>query len=110
MKNLAQAINIGDKFNSPWGDTSGLHSIGNLVSIIIGIAFALAGLILLFYMIVGGIGMIAGAGENNPQKVGQGKQALTSALIGFVVVFVAYWIIRIIELITQSNFITNPGI
>lgn len=52
--------------------------------------------------------IIRGAGNDDPKAVGQGKEAITSALIGFGIIFVAYWIIRLIELITATNFITSP--
>ena len=50
--------------------------------------------------------MITGAGQDNPQKVGQGKTAVTAALIGFIIVFISYWLVQIIERITGVN-ITN---
>ena len=49
--------------------------------------------------------MIAGAGKSDPQSVEKGKKAATSALIGFVVVFSAYWIVKLIETITGLNLI-----
>ena len=53
--------------------------------------------------------MIAGAGQDNPERAAKGKQAATSALIGFIIIFAAYWIIRLIEIITGVAFITAPG-
>ena len=41
--------------------------------------------------------MIAGAGKDNPEQTAKGKQAVTSAVLGFVVVFAAYWIVQLIE-------------
>ncbi len=99
---------LGDVFGSPFGRAGG-STISNLVSIIISIAFSLAGIILLFYFVLGGIGIISGAGNNDPQQVAKGKQAITNALAGFMVVFLAYWIIRIIEIIVGRPFITLPG-
>lgn len=54
--------------------------------------------------------MIAGAGNQNPEQTAKGRQAVTSAVIGFVVVFAAYWIVRLIEEILGARFITEPGI
>lgn len=100
------AVNIGSTFNSPFGQEKG---IGSLVSVIISNALVIAGIILVFFFIFGGISMIAGAGQDNPEKAAKGKQAATSALLGFIIIFAAYWIIRIIESITGLN-ILNPGI
>jgi len=96
------AINIGEKFfgensNTPLAEISG---IGSLVTIVVNTAFVLAGIILLFFFIFGGISIIAGAGKDNPEQAAKGKQAITSALLGFIVVFAAYWIVQLIELVT----------
>jgi len=106
--NLLAAIGIpiGETFKSPFGQT---QSIGDLVSILLRGSMTVAGIIILFFIVFGGISMIAGAGSDNPDQAAKGKQALTAAAIGFVVVFVAYWIIRIIEVIAGKPFITAPG-
>jgi len=96
MKYLAQ-VPIATTFGSPLGNGK---TIGDLVSVIISISFVVAGIVLLFSFIIGGISLISGAGQNNPEKLEKGKQALTSAVIGFVVVFTAYWIVKLIQQIT----------
>jgi hypothetical protein len=100
-------IPIGKTFGSPFGQEKGL---ADLVSVIVSSAFAIASVILLFFFIFGGISMIAGAGQDNPEKAAKGKQAVTSAAIGFIIIFAAYWIVRLIEVIIGVNFITAPGI
>jgi hypothetical protein len=66
-------------------------------------AIVIAGIILLFLLLFGGLSVIMGAGQSNPQKTAQGKSALTSAVIGFIIIFFAYWIIRAIEIITGAT-------
>lgn len=100
------AVDIGSKFGSPFGQSKG---IGDLVSAIVSNTLVVAGIILVFFFVIGGISMIAGAGQDNPEKAAKGKQAATSALLGFIIIFAAYWIIRIIESVTGLN-ILNPGI
>lgn len=105
MDKLAE-IKIGDTF---LGTSSKLADPGNVslyVSAIITGAISVAGIILLFLLISGGIGMIAGAGKSDPQTVEKGKKAATSALIGFIVVFSAYWIVKLIETITGLSLIS----
>ncbi len=99
------AVNIGSEFGSPFGQNYGF---GDLVSIILSNALVVAGIILLFLLIFGGISMIIGAGQDNPEQAAKGKQATTSAVIGFIIIFAAYWIIQIIETITGLN-ILKPG-
>jgi len=86
--------------------TSPLGGIGDLVSLFLNIAFVGAGLILLFFFILGGIGMIGSAGQDNPQKAEQSKKTLTSAVVGFVIVFASYWIVKLIgQLLGIENLI-----
>lgn len=101
------AVDIGQSFGSPFGISRGP---ADLVSLIVTGAIAIASVIALFLLILGGIGVIAGAGSDNPQQVESGKKAITYAIAGFILVFVAYWIIRVIELIAGVNFITTPGL
>jgi hypothetical protein len=49
-------------------------------------------------MIFGGFLIISGGGDS--KKTDEGKQALTNAIIGFVIIFTSYWLIQIIEIIT----------
>ena len=86
-------------FNTAAGGTSkflDLSSISGIVSLFLNAAFVLSGLILLFFFIMGGIGMIGSAGQSDPQKAEQAKKTITSALIGFVVVFTSYWIVKLV--------------
>lgn len=107
MNKLLAAVNpikIGDKFlgTTPLKET---EDVGLLISRLITGALSLAGVALLFLLIGGGIGMISGAGSNNPEKLEQGKKAATSALIGFIVVIASYWIVKLIESITGLNLL-----
>ena len=99
------AVNIGETFNSPLGTTK---TLGDLVSIFLSSALTLAGVILLFLLILGGIGMMAGAGGDSPEKAAKGKQTATAAAIGFIIVFATYWIVQIVEELTGLN-ILKPG-
>lgn len=97
-------MDINELFRSPLGAE---NNIGSAVSVGLNIAFVFAGLILLFFFIMGGIGMIGSAGQSDPKKAEESKKTLTSALIGFVVVFAAYWIVKLIGSLLNmgTNFI-----
>lgn len=105
MNYLAQ-IDIGKEFNSPFGVAGG-KTLGDLISLILKAAFAISGVLILFLIVFAGFTIIASAGSNNPEGAKKGKDAATAAALGFVIIFVAYWIIRIIELITGQRFITG---
>lgn len=110
MNNLA--FDIGQEFfrNGVVGPIQspflGLNGVASLVTLFLNIVFVLSGLILLFFFIFGGIGMISSAGANDPQKSEQAKKTITSAVIGFVIVFVSYWIVKLIgQLLGMGNII-----
>lgn len=99
MKHLA--VNIVDEFFSAGGkEYTQLSDIGVVATLLVKITFAVLGVVILIFIIMAGIGIISGAGSNDPEKIEKGKQTATSALIGFVVVFVAYWIVQLVELWT----------
>jgi hypothetical protein len=105
MKKLA--VDIGNEFIG--GSSANLTNPANLnvyVSNIITGSISLAGIILLFLLIGAGISMISGAGKSDPQSVEKGKKAASSALVGFIVVFTAYWIVKLIEEITGLTLIS----
>lgn len=103
------ALRIGDFFDSPIGRETNGVGIADLVSILLSNAIVIAGIILLFMIIFGGIGMISSAGQNNPQRLAQSKAALTAGIVGFVIIFTAYWIIEAIQILTGLD-ILNPGL
>ena len=105
MEKLA-AVDIGFHFGSRFGQGLGL---GSLVSIILSNALVIAGVLMLILFIIGGIGIIAGAGQDNPEAAGKGKKAATSAVIGFIIIFASYWIVRIVEEVTGVDILA-PGI
>ncbi len=65
--------------------------------------FPLAGLILFVMIVWGGFEMLSSA--TNKKGLDAGKQRVVSALIGFLLLFSSYWIIQIIEHITQVNIL-----
>ncbi len=99
------ALKIGEEFWVKPGigideKNSGFGSIGEIITNLLRNVYVIAGILLFILLIVGGFSFIMGAGEENPEKAKKGKQAITVALIGFVVIFCAYWIIRIVEILT----------
>jgi hypothetical protein len=107
MNKLAE-INIGETLLGKdhfLVKSSGLTGVGTLTSIIISNALVIAGIIVLFFLVAGGIGMISGAGQDNPEKAEKSKKTITSAIVGFVVIFAAYWIVQIIGKITGTNLL-----
>lgn len=59
--------------------------------------FFVAGLLLLIYIIIGGYSLMFSQGD--PKSIAAAKAKITSGLIGFIIVFVAYWLVQAIGLI-----------
>jgi len=74
--------------------------LGKLVGVILFNAYVLAGIIFFLLLLFGGFGVIMGAGGSNPEQTAKGGKTVAAALGGFLIIFLSYWIIRIIEVIT----------
>jgi hypothetical protein len=79
--------------------------LSDLLQLLLPNALVFAGIILLMLLIFGGFSIITSAG--NAKNVEKGAQAITGAIIGFFVIFAAYWIIQIIQLVTGINIFGN---
>ena len=74
-----------------------LSTPGGIVSRFLGsFAFPIAGLILFVMLVWGGFEMMAGSATK--KSVDAGKQRVTAALIGFLLLFASFWIARIMEM------------
>lgn len=76
------------------GAAGGL-SLGLIVTRIMNYVYPLAGLGLLIYLIFGGVQMLTSAGD--PKAAESAKKKITGALIGFVIIFVSFWLTRIVS-------------
>ena len=88
-------------FCVPWGGgwycSSAPEGFGSGTGDVSSLGAVIAGIILLFMIIASGYTLLTSAG--NPEAIAKGKSRLTAALIGFIIVFAAFWIFQIIELL-----------
>lgn len=89
------------------GSKYGNNGVGIFISIILKYSLMVAGIILLGLLLFGGITFIINAGKGDAKKTSQGQKAVTSALIGFAIVFLSYSIIKIIEIITGLQILNS---
>lgn len=92
LKNIAPSLTTFDTF-------------GKLVNVIVQNAFVLAGLISFVLLVFGGFGIIMGAGSGDSKKLDQGKQAITGAVVGLIIVVTSLWIVQIIEKLTGVSLL-----
>ena len=72
-------------------------TLGTIVSSLLPYLFVIAGLILLLYLIWGGFSLMTSAGD--PKKVESAKGKVTNAVIGFIIIFVSYWLVQILQVV-----------
>lgn len=97
---LAQNLTLpgGTTISGPSGLTKTFGSgaeftIGKLISNAIPFIFAFAGIGLLLMLIFGGFGVLTSSGD--AKKLAGASQRITYAILGFIVIFVAYWAVQL---------------
>lgn len=100
------AINIGE---IPLGTGKNISESypdpASLITIIVRNGLTIAGIIMLVLIIAGGFMMIASAGSGDQKQAAQSRSMITGALIGFLVIFLSYFIIQIVEVITGLDIL-----
>jgi hypothetical protein len=100
MKLLAQSFTI------PWGTVGetnikgpldpnlfgGSITLGSIISRALTYIFLFAGIGLLLVLIMSGFSFMTSAGD--PKKMEKAKGQLTNALIGFLLIFVSFWLVQ----------------
>ena len=71
------------------------RNLASIINELLKYVFPLAGLILFFMLIAGGFQLLTSIG--NPEKTKKGYQKIVFALIGFLVIFISYWLMQILE-------------
>lgn len=69
--------------------------LGDILTTLLPYIFVLAGIILFGYLIMGGFEFLTSAG--NPEKIKTAQKKLVNAIIGFVIIFAAFWLVQILE-------------
>ena len=82
---------------------SGGGSIGRIVTGLIPYVYTTAGILLLGYLIFGGYQIMMSGG--NPKVVEAGKAKITYALLGFLLIFVSFWIVELVGLMLGIDVI-----
>ena len=84
---------------------SDLSNPGGIINRALDFAFPLAGLILFLMIVFGGFQMLtSSAGKKDIES---GKKRVTAAIVGFIILFAAYWIVQIIEQVLGVNIFNS---
>lgn len=104
------AIDFGGIYGSD-GIAGGIVSINSgltLADIITSLypyIYALAGFALFLYLVIGGFEFLVSGGDQN--KIQSGKSKITNALVGFLILFLAYWIVQLIGTVLNVSLINS---
>lgn len=98
MKVLAQKLELPNGVIEGPSEISGrFKDLAAVINKLIPLLFVFAGLILFVMLIFGGFDLLTSGGD--PKKAESAKGKITNAVIGFVIVFIAYWLTQILSLI-----------
>lgn len=85
------------------GDWVKYTDLGVLLSNLIALVFIVAALIFFFMLVVGGIQWMVSGGDKAATEAARGR--ITAALIGLVIVFAAWAIVKLIETFLGIQFL-----
>ena len=91
---LAQSLILpgGSTLDNPIKN-SNLDTVGGIVSQLITYIFVIAGIGLLVVILSSGFTLLTSAGDAKAME--KGKKGLTNGIVGFIIIFVAYWLVQI---------------
>lgn len=98
--NLADCFTLGDR-NTTINQVDAYKTPAGLVNLIVSNLFVVAGIFIFLAFIVAGFKFVAG-GKSGAEE---SNKIATTAVTGFVIMFSAYWIVKIIEQITGANIL-----
>lgn len=91
----AEAAALGQELTTP----------GAILTRVLFFAFPAAGLILFAMIVWGGFEMLSGAANSKSKDAG--RQRVTAAVIGFILLFSAYWIAQIMEAVFGVSILNS---
>ena len=96
MKNLlALSINKTPIPVTPGVDQANFDDLGGIFTRLLQYIFPLSGLILFAMILISGFQLLTSAGD--PKGMEQAKQRLTWGVVGFLIIFVSFWLMKMLE-------------
>lgn len=94
-----------DQLEANIGLNDDVRSIGGIISAILPLVWSLAGIVLVAYFIFAGFQFMTSGGDPRKAQAARGK--ITDALMGFLIVFTAFWIVELVGIIFGIDAITS---
>lgn len=86
-----------ETFNKAIGLRAEFKDFGSIITELLKYLFPFAGLLLFAYLVMGGFSYLTSGGD--PKAMEQAKGKVTNAIVGFIIIFIAYWLVQIFEFI-----------
>jgi hypothetical protein len=80
-------------------------TVGGIISAILPYIYGLAGFLILIYIVLGGYQILVSQGD--PKQMAAGREKITWAIVGFIIMFAAYWIMQLVGRILNIQRIRN---
>jgi hypothetical protein len=93
-------IPTGVDISQVFAPASTFTTFGSIVTVVVKNAVVIAGVIFFILLILGGFGVIVGAGSGDTKKLEQGKKAVTGAVVGLLIVVLSVLIVQIVATLT----------
>lgn len=81
----------------------GFKNISQMVTSLTSTIIIIGGVVFFLLIVIAGVGLIVGAGSGDAHATENRQQFLTFAVIGFVIMFTAFWIVQLISYITGGS-------
>ena len=83
------------------GLPSSFDNLGSIVGALLPVIVSGTGLLMFAYLLFGGVKYITASGDSKQTQ--EATKTITNAITGLVIVFVAFWIVRILETVLGIN-------
>lgn len=100
LLSMVYAVDIG----AIWKVNSRFDTLSGFVSFLLPILLLIAGIIFFVLFIAAGFTFLQNAGSEDAHALDKWKQILTAGVIGLIIIFGAYWVLQIINLVTYGSF------
>ena len=105
------AFNIGEqlwlKENQGIAGKGAYQSLGGFISAILPNIYVVAGIIAFVLVLVAGLMFIINAGKGQSEQAKKWQGTLTASIAGLLIIFLSYWIIQIIEVLTGIKILNR---
>jgi VIT1/CCC1 family predicted Fe2+/Mn2+ transporter len=98
------AFNIGEQFwlkeNEGITGKGAYQSLGSFISAILPNVYIFLGITAFVLILIAGIMFIINAGKGESEQAKKWQGTITATIAGLLIIFLSYWIIQIIEVLT----------